>query len=260
MIYSDIYLSPHLDDAILSCGGRIWQQVQAGEGVLVLTVFAGTPAPNTPLSSFAQRLHSRWGNLVDAVAQRREEDLEALGLLGAAGRHFHYLDCIYRQTLDGHFLYASEEALWGKIHPAEGELLAELADRLSGLVLSQADTGGRAPTLYTPLGVGLHVDHQIVRRAAELTGQTLVYYEDYPYAEDPAAIQAVLAMDDVQWQAELTPLSEEALEAKIAAIARYRSQLSTFWADLTEMSTAIRAFANQTGGGQLAERYWTSNA
>jgi LmbE family N-acetylglucosaminyl deacetylase len=258
MTHSDIYLSPHLDDAILSCGGRIWQQVQAGEGVLVLTVFAGTPAPDTPFSPFAQSLHSRWGNLVDAVAQRREEDLEALALLGAAGKHFHYLDCIYRNTPDGHFPYDSEEALWGEIHPAEGGLLAELADRLSALVLSQSDTGGRAPILYAPLGVGLHVDHQIVRRAAELAGQTLIYYEDYPYAEDPGAVQAVLAMDDVQPQAELTLLSEEALQAKVAAIARYRSQLSTFWTGLTEMSTAIRTFANQTGGGQLAERYWTS--
>jgi LmbE family N-acetylglucosaminyl deacetylase len=258
MTYSDIYLSPHLDDAILSCGGRIWQQVQASASVLILTVFAGTPAPGTPLSPFARSLHSRWGNLVDAAAQRREEDLEALGLLGAAGKHFHYLDCIYRHTPDGHFPYASEGALWGEIHPAEGGLLAELADQLSALVLSQGDIGGRVATLYAPLGVGLHVDHQIVRRAAELTGQTLIYYEDYPYAEDPAALQAVLAMDDVPWRAELTPLSEEALEAKVAAIARYRSQLSTFWTDLAEMSTAIRAFANQTGGGQLAERYWMS--
>jgi hypothetical protein len=103
------------------------------------------------------------------------------------------------------------------------------------------------------------VDHQIVRRAAELTGQTLIYYEDYPYAEDPAAIQAVLAMDDSQWRAALTPLSEEALEAKVAAIARYRSQLSTFWIGLAEMSTAIRRFANQTGGDQMAERYWMSD-
>jgi hypothetical protein len=195
---------------------------------------------------------------VDAAAQRREEDWEALALLGAAGAHWHYLDCIYRYTPDGHFPYDSEEALWGEIHPAEEGLLAELADRLSELTLSQSDAGREAPTLYTPLGVGLHVDHQIVRRAAELTGQTLIYYEDYPYAEDPAAVQAVLAMDDVQWRAELTPLSEEALEAKAAAIGHYRSQLSTFWTDLAEMSTAIRAFANQTGGGQLAERYWMS--
>jgi LmbE family N-acetylglucosaminyl deacetylase len=256
MTYSDIYLSPHLDDAILSCGGRIWQQVQTGEGVLVLTIFAGTPAPDTPFSPFTQSLHSRWGNLVDAVAQRREEDLEALALVGAEGIHWHYLDCIYRHTPDGRFPYASEEALWGEIDPAEEGLLAELTARLSALALSQGDIGGEGSTLYTPLGVGHHVDHQIVRRAAELTGQTLIYYEDYPYAENPAAVEAALAMDDVQWRAELTPLSEEALEAKVAAIARYRSQLSTFWTDLAEMSTAIWTFANQTGDGQMAERYW----
>ncbi len=48
-------------------------------------------------------------------------------------------------------------------------------------------------------------------------------------------------------QAELTLLSEETLEAKIAAITCYHSQLSTFWSDVVEMAAAVRPFA---------ERHW----
>ena len=35
-----VYLSPHLDDAVLSCGGAIHRAGAAGEAVLVITVFA----------------------------------------------------------------------------------------------------------------------------------------------------------------------------------------------------------------------------
>lgn len=246
--YDHIYFSPHLDDAVLSCGGRIWQQTQAGERVLVVTVFAGTPAPNAPLSPFAQGLHARWGHLADAAAKRQEEDLAALALLGAEAVHWPYTDCIYRQTPAGHFPYASEEALWEEIHPAEKVLITELAARLNALPLSQ---DGMA---YAPLAVGRHVDHQIVRQAAESSGQSLAYYEEFPYAQDPQVVQ--VALGEGEWRANLVPLSEQVLEAKTAAIACYRSQLSTFWADLAEMATSVRAFAERTGSGRPAERYW----
>jgi LmbE family N-acetylglucosaminyl deacetylase len=246
--YERVYLSPHLDDAVLSCGGAIWQQVQVGERVLVVTVFAGSPTPNTLLSPFAQELHARWGRVADAAAMRQEEDLAALVLLGAKAVHWPYTDCIYRQTPAGDFPYASEEALWGEVDPAEAGLVARLAARLAALPRRQ---GG---IVYGPLGVGNHVDHQIVRQAAEASGHPLIYYEDFPYAQDQRAVQLALAR--VRAQARLVLLCEEALASKIAAIACYRSQLSTFWPDEAEMAMSVRAFAERTGGGVPAERYW----
>jgi hypothetical protein len=110
------------------------------------------------------------------------------------------------------------------------------------------------------------VDHQIVRCAASdvtataVPGSRVVFYEDYPYAQDPQAVKAVLELASesgaAEWREELVPLTEAALEAKIAAIACYHSQLSTFWTSPTEMATAIRAFAEQTGSDGPAERYW----
>jgi LmbE family N-acetylglucosaminyl deacetylase len=248
--YAHVYLSPHLDDAVLSCGGRIWQQAQEGERVLVATVFGGTPAPDTPLSPFAQGLHARWGHLADAAGRRQEEDQAALALLGAKPLHWTYADCIYRRTPEGHFPYASEELLWGPVHPAEEGLIAELASRIAALPL---EPGG---ALFAPLRVRRHVDHQIVRRAAEGSGCRLAYYEDYPYAENPSWLQEALVTLDAK--AELALLSEEALAAKVAAIACYRSQISTFWAGLDAMAASVRAYAERVGEGQPAERYWLS--
>lgn len=244
--HTHLYISPHLDDATLSCGGRIWQQAQAGERVSIVTIFAGAPAPDAPLSPFAQEMHERW-ELADPVAARREEDAAALALLGAEGGYWPYVDCIYRRALDGSFLCDGEEALFGEIHPAESALIAELASRFRTLA---QEPGG---TIYAPLAVGHHVDHQIVRRAvAELEG--VVYYEDYPYAAKPETLETALGAE--RWQSELVSLSQEALETKIAAIACYGSQLTSLeWADAAEMAAAVRAFVNQTGDGAPAERY-----
>ncbi len=246
--YAWVYLSPHLDDAVLSCGGRIWQQVRVGDRVLVITVFAGSPPSGTRLSPFARELHARWGSPIDAVSRRRSEDLTALAYLGAEAAHWSYPDCIYRQDLDGRFLYADERALWGAVRPADKVLIEELSHRLATVPVTPG--GG----IYAPLAVGQHVDHRILRRAAEASGRTLTYYEDFPYAEDPPAIRVALA--ETEAEAEFVPLSEEALAAKIDAIACYRSQISTFWVSKDHVATRVRAFAQRTGGGKPAERYW----
>lgn len=243
--YAHIYLSPHLDDAVLSCGGRIWQQGQAGERALAATAFAATPEPGAPLSPFARDLHARLDLPPDAPARRRDEDQQALALIGADAAHWPYLDCIYRRSDDGRVLYATEEALFGDVDAADDPLVAELAARVAALPLTPRGT------LYAPLGVGHHVDHRIVRRAAEASELTLIYYEDYPYAEESPDHAGPR-----RWQKTLVWLSEEALEAKTAAIARYRSQLGLFWDSTDEMAAAVRAFAERVGGGRPAERYW----
>ena len=243
-----IYLSPHLDDVALSCGGRVWQQAQGGTFVRVITVFAGAPDPDQRLSPFAQELHARWGTPVDAVRTRRTEDSEALGILGAQAVHWRFQDCVYRRSAQGHFPYPDEEALWGPIDPADGSLVRQLRDRIGGLCL------GSSGHLYVPLAVGGHVDHRIVRRAAEQSGARLTYYEDFPYAEDAESVTT--AIGNRAWNPEVVTLSEEALRTKVAALARYRSQVSTFWQGSEEMAASVRGYAERLGGEAPAERYW----
>ncbi len=56
--YDYIYISPHLDDVPLSCGGTIVQQKTQGLNILIVTVFAGDPEP--PFSPFVQAFHRAW--------------------------------------------------------------------------------------------------------------------------------------------------------------------------------------------------------
>jgi len=244
---SRVYLSPHLDDAVLSSGGRIHRQAAEGDDIIILTVCAGGPSVED-LSPFAESLHRRWGTAVSAGERRREEDREAVAALGARAMHLEFQDAIYRTGEEGVPLYASEEAIFGPVHPSEFELIEQVAQAVRGAI--PADAG-----VIVPLAAGGHVDHRLTRKAAERLLRRLSYYEDFPYAASYGEVEYALAGAD--WEAETIAISEADIQARIDAIALYRSQISTFWADMEEMRTALREFALKTGGhGTLAERYW----
>ena len=50
-----LFVSPHLDDVALSCGGYVRYLTRAGELVIVLTVFSADPPAGTALSWLARR-------------------------------------------------------------------------------------------------------------------------------------------------------------------------------------------------------------
>ncbi len=54
-----LYLSPHLDDVALSCGGSIAKDREAGLRVLVVSVFSGQPDLDE-LGPVARGLHEQW--------------------------------------------------------------------------------------------------------------------------------------------------------------------------------------------------------
>jgi LmbE family N-acetylglucosaminyl deacetylase len=257
-LYQRIYLAPHLDDAALSCGGRIFLERQAGLGVLVITVMAGDAPPETkdlPTPIIAD-LHTRWELETNSnpVSVRRDEDREALAILGADVMHWEWPECVYRKDpRTKAYMYPTEASLWGSVHPGDQDLVTQLTQRLASLPLSSD------ARLYVPLTVGNHVDHHVVRQAAEKwepSLERLVFYEEYPYAEQPEALALVIE-NGGEWVEEIIPITQEALDAKAAAVASYHSQISTFYNDTEEIAVRLRAYAAVTGGGQCcAERYW----
>jgi len=252
------YLSPHLDDAVLSCGGLIHQQAQQGLQPLVITVFAGV-SELRQLSPFAEQQHSWWGFPVDAVARRRCEDATALSFIGAEYEHWNYLDCIYRQDpQSGAFLYAREAALFGEVHHAEQALIDELKRHLE-LELPMETT-----LIYAPLAVGHHVDHQLVSRAAlclRRHGFQVRFYEDFPYADDPSRLALALQQWTTQPRACLQLLDAPTVAKKILAISHYRSQLNMLFGGEETVERRVRSYLLTVGGGQgSAERYWKGGA
>lgn len=256
-----LFISPHYDDAALSCGGLIAQLSAAGKRVIVATLFGGKPDYDQ-LSLFARTIHGRPLAGEDPIDQRRAEEQRALALLGADSRQGDFLDCIYRQDAAAtRWLYASEQALFGPVDPADDALTAALAHWLAALIAPPARS-----VLYAPLAIGNHVDHQIAQRSAALMqrhGYDVRYFEDYPYsARDPAGLESSLdrLSERDRWECHVLPLATATLQVKIAAVLAYPSQLGVLFpgdgAARTRVAEALETHALHVGSGQLAERLW----
>ena len=236
-----VYLSPHLDDAVLSCGGLIWEQSQAGHSVFVWTICAGDP-PETGISSFAESLHRRWVTGSLAGTLRRQEDKAALHVVGANHHHFSIPDCIYRISPESNtYLYTSEESLFNPFHPDEWVLIKQICNWLQEFLPEKFQ-------LVCPYNYGGHVDHQITRAAAEFLGKPLWYYPDFPYS---AKLGLTINKTYSNLETVQHPISEPGLQIWINAVARYKSQISTFWPDEDAMHTAITRYVHSLGGVPL---------
>jgi LmbE family N-acetylglucosaminyl deacetylase len=234
-----IYLSPHLDDAVLSCGGLIWEQAQAHQQVEIWTICAGDP-PAGELSPFAQLLHQRWNTGRDAVSIRRAEDQIACGKIGAKFRHFEIPDCIYRSDPQNGFLVVNQEVdLFGSLKNEDLNLANSFGQELAGLLPMDAQ-------IVCPLTIGRHVDHRLTRTVAEMVFDSMLYYADYPYIQNPGTSVSDWLKDDAAYNLKI---SHDGLHAWQDAISSYKSQISTFWNSAEKMHASIESYW-QSGGGR----------
>jgi LmbE family N-acetylglucosaminyl deacetylase len=242
-----IYLSPHFDDAALSCGGLIWEQSRAGQVVSVWTICAAVPKDGE-LSPFAESLHQRWQTGEQAASLRRMEDIASNQAMGASYRYFDLPDCIYRKDSSGNFLYDTEESLFGPLHPDEELLVPRLAWQMS------TAAGKEAANLVCPLSLGGHVDHRLTRAAVEKWQEQnpimqMWYYPDFPYALK--SDQTLVELKEKGWQEKVFSISEAGLQGWAEAVEAHSSQISTFWPNLTEMRAALDAYNNLFQGIRL---------
>jgi hypothetical protein len=169
-----------------------------------------------------------------------------------------FRDAIYRGDY-----YLSNEDLFGTPAAEEASLPAVIAASLD-----LADSPDATTRFYAPLGVGKHVDHQIVHLAGQelaARGWDIWFYEDIPYALKPMALDTRLA--EVRATARLEPVARIPAQAtwdrKIDAILRYPSQLETVFLQYVgvgttrqEIDAALSSYAARAGDGTMAERFW----
>jgi len=146
-----LLLSPHWDDAVLSC----WALLTAPHALEVVNVFGGVPARG--------RL-TRWDRVTGAsesaqrARQRIAEDCEALGMAGRRAVNLPLLDAEYREP--------------------EPEYSLRRLDR----TLAQAV--GPVSRVIAPAALGSNQDHRLLRRYARslfLGGMPVSLFADLPY-------------------------------------------------------------------------------
>lgn len=184
-------ISPHLDDAILSCGA-LTAYLADRCPITVVTVFTAASPARWSVSARRAMRSTGASDPERFFEQRRAEDLAVLADLGATAVHLGLPDALFRRVRagsDGRPGTAGRPAYpifrfgaaRGRIASADAGLDAEVAARLS-TVAGVADAG----LVLAPLGIGRHVDHLITRSAARLLGHRVAYYSDFPYTEGAA--------------------------------------------------------------------------
>jgi LmbE family N-acetylglucosaminyl deacetylase len=234
-----IYISPHLDDAVLSAGGLIYEQTRAGMDVEIWTLLCGFP-PSEEFSPFAQVLHYQWGipAAAEGVSTRRAEDIKAASIVGAKTVHFDFLDCIYRRGKNGDWLYSN---VFVPPHEDDEDLPARIAESISAR-LQPTDQ------LVCQLGLGSHLDHVLVRRAVELLQHPILYDVDIPYLFNSPA---ELASQTAGMKANTHRITDSGLSSWQDAILAYESQLSGLFDSPEAMRTQIQQYWSEYIGIRL---------
>jgi LmbE family N-acetylglucosaminyl deacetylase len=194
-----IVISPHLDDAVLSCGQWLADE---GERARVVTVFAGQPVMNGVTVFDA---HSGFESSREAVAARWREDYRAMSVLGTSmPTHLQYLDGQYEQPRNADAIHAE----------------------LMSIVTDAFNDGHNDRRLLIPVGIG-HPDHVDVREIAMDIGIRLAdetwLYEELPYRVlHPGTVEPVV---EFYGGFDLEPRPAGAQLLKAAAVMCYASQL-----------------------------------
>ena len=234
-----LYISPHLDDAVLSGGGLIYEQTKSGTPVEIWTILSGVPQ-STELSTFAQVMHHLWGttSAEETIRVRRAEDVKAASLLGAQTIHFDFLDCLYRSGQNGDWLYAD---VYQPPHEEDADIPRQIAETVAPRLLPD-------DILACPLALGSHIDHVLVRQALEMLGCPLLYYADIPYLfHNPDALSPITAgMKETVY-----PVSGSGLRSWQEAVNAYSSQLSTLFDSPVALHEAIRSYYEKQAGIRL---------
>jgi LmbE family N-acetylglucosaminyl deacetylase len=254
-----IFLSPHLDDVVYSCGGTLGVQVSCGLHPLVITIFAGAPAPNAPISPVAQRIHREWGfsdqqGAAGVLESRRKEDAAALDFLQVDYLWLDYFDAIYR----GNPPYYAERSLISNndVHPADLDIDRQLAQELLDLQQRLPDA-----VWYAPLAIGRHIDHQLVCSAADRLvqrGAKVNFYEDFPYVLQQGALEARQQQLGQAFEPLLVEMSEM-VPLRIAASDMYRSQTEANFGSEASMHESTEKYTRGIRPVETVhlERYWT---
>jgi LmbE family N-acetylglucosaminyl deacetylase len=216
MGHDAIILSPHFDDAVLSC----WHVLAGAGEVLVVNIFAGEPTAGT--LGWWDRLAGA-SDSAEVVRARVEEDRQVLALTGCTAVNLPFLDGQYRES----------------DQPPE-----EIVDALHGVLVAGA-------RIYAPASLGQrHRDHVAVLMAAlalRARGAPVTLYADLPHASVGGWPRWVLQgsrsrVDPVSegWAAQLEstgvpvqemlpavyPLGGEEHASKLEAVLSYTSQVA----------------------------------
>lgn len=227
---SVLLLSPHSDDVAYSIGGIV-AHLSTRANMLLMTVFGRSGW------ALAEALREESADVISAVREREDRA---------------YCE---RRQLEYACLPCPDSFVMGYDEAGELSITPDADPRTAGIVkLINDSVACLVPhVVLAPCGLGGHVDHRIVRTAAQALGSaSVLYYEDIPYSTS-----LPLAELDRQLAAQglvpaVTVDIEMILDGKCEDMWIYRSQTSA--PTIAEM--LLHASRVGAGTARYAERLW----
>jgi LmbE family N-acetylglucosaminyl deacetylase len=228
-----VILSPHPDDAALSCGGRML----GDRALLVVNCFTRSAwwrFPFTPAD--ADRIQ----------ACRTAEETLVSRLSGCPTQALDLPEALLRgRTMDDVFTTPEDDR-----DTAASQAVHDAVTRLAH--------DHPLAHWYLPLGIGNHIDHRLARdaalralRAHALPPTHLHFYEDLPYAAKQHDANHARAVPGLTLRRDLLPIDDH-LPWKLELLRAYGSQFR--WSELLPVRTHAKHLGSNDGP---AEAVWT---
>lgn len=173
-------VSPHLDDALLSCGILMQRRIAMGDTVIIANIFhEGTNAAN-----------------------RRIEEVNAMKPIGATPYFLGELDAPDRNPV----YWDSRKLFFGHFD----EVPESYIDHIERLLRDFFDTH-KIDIAYFPLAAGNHIDHRIAYAVGRrIQDMPVRFYEDRPYILWPGVLQG--RMNQIGSDAALPSITEKQMQ------------------------------------------------
>lgn len=180
----NIYIiSPHFDDAVLSTG-MLLHTLKKYKNTTIVNVFTKAPGGRYTLSAKKFLKEAGYSDAAELFKARELEDKKAVSILNTKRANLGMIDALFRKKKKRSFLgqYLPEfdhvypTYRWhviGKINPQD-QAIKELTSKLKKIIPPHA-------LIFSPFGIGGHIDHLITRTVCENIFKNIFYYIDFPY-------------------------------------------------------------------------------
>lgn len=224
-----LFISPHLDDVVFSCGGMLAKMRIEGWRTILCTVFTKSVV-NPKGFALACQLDKNLAPDVDYMKLRRAEDFRAARILNVSEvLHLNFAEAPHRGYESAPELFAGVKPS-DKIHTAIAETFALL------------DEIHQPQAIFAPQGLGNHCDHlQTIDAALATFDSTKIgWYFDTPYVirQPEAANYHRLSPKLTRSQIDITA----EISAKISACAEYKSQIDFQFGGAERLDRSLRHF------------------
>lgn len=197
-----IFLSPHFDDAVLSCG-LLLDELQKNKKDILVIAFFTKASKNSYLEDARVFVHkSGYQDAEKLFGDREVEDKNALRLFGAKHLYLDFTDTVFRKN-----------NFWEK-----QKLKKSLKKAISYIKILPKTL------ILAPLGVGKHPDHLLINSLVKRMKSPTIFWEDFPYNTNPYFLKRFFRWN-YKYKKAFTLRGSKNIN-KIKAIKMYKSQMN----------------------------------